>query len=198
MCKKTLRNSVSVLRENKTTWLETCEKCNIYISAIINTLQQISCCQNAELNKTSLEQNFPDVKDALLIKLTLNCERAFEKLCEKKIVLLKCKKNIQAASQRACEAVNKVCTITDEVFEWSATEPSLCDIALWIESFSFLLNQSYAEKIDIFDRLSYIFTNLEENVNYQKQTKYIQSMWNDHESILNAGDEIFKYCFQFN
>ena len=196
VCKKDISGSLLVLKDNYKLWLQTCNECNVYINSIFNSLQQISCCKKANLQNSSLEQNFPDIKKKLLVKLSLNCEHAYKKILEKKEILHHCKKKIEAASESVCNSINKVSPILN-VCLWKATEPALCDIALWMESFSALINQNYAVKVDILMRLSNLFLNMIENYDFIKETDQMKTVWNDNTKILSAADEVFKYCSAF-
>jgi len=191
--KQVICKSLVELRKICEDWLSTCNESEVHIAAIANSLQQISSCQKAKLENTPLQHKFPDIKSSLIVKLIINSERAFQKLKE---ILKKLKKyliEVEDITEKLHEAISPILSL-EELYIWSSCEPSSIDIVLWINSIHFTMNQDYAEKLDIIEQLSVMFSKLDGSVDCES-VKKIKSLWNNNRQISNLTDEMFQFCF---
>ena len=190
--KKKFSVCLSELKVVNECWQTVCADSEIHVMAIVNSLQQVSCCQRADLKRTQLNIKFPDIKSALIVKLVKNCERAFQKLEGVTTTLHKHLENVHLLSKDLHKVIEPALQL-EGIYERTATEPSMIEILLWFDSMYFIMNQSYAEKLDILEQLSFCFTNFDEKVDC-KQAIELKDMWNNNNNVANTRNELFKYC----
>ena len=174
-------------------WQSICLDSQSQFKSISNSLQQVSCCHKAKLEKSQLQLMFPDIKAALVVKLTLNCEGAFKQMEETLKIFQKCLSEVQCLSEKLLKTLNSV-SLHEDSYTWTAAEPSIADIALWIEGVGAIMNESLAKKRDILEQLSYIFLKLDENVDC-KHAADLESLWNANQKFIEITNELFAYCF---
>ena len=191
--KDILSKNLVLVKENCDQWQNICNNCEIELTAIVNSAQQISSCQKAKLENTSLQEKFPDIKNALVCKLLLHSQKAFDRLSEKVKMLQKCLSQTQEVAKKSCDIIQPH-LLEENIYVWTATQPAITDIALWINSFAAIMKQNYAEKVTLLEQLGGIFVKLDKNSNVKKVNE-ISKLWMNNQNLIDAKDEIMKYCF---
>ena len=193
--KQVVSNSLVELKKICDDWQSACNESEALISAIANSLQQVKCCKKAKLENTTLLHKYSDIKEALIVKLSINANTAFQKLEKIVIKLHKHLNDVRNITEKLHKAITSV-LLQEDAYLWTATEPSNVDVVLWITTSHFIMNESFAEKLDILEQLSFIFAKLDENIDCE-HVKKLKSLWNNNDKFLNAKNEIFSYCSNF-
>ena len=191
--KQMVKKSLILIKEEMENWNKTCDECQPLLSAIFNSVQQICCCKRAKLEETSLLNNFPDIKESLYVKLTLNSERAFTNLSDKILVLQKCCEKLRHITSELHTAMKPVMHCK-ELYEATATLPAFVDIVLWINEISFLMNTCYAEKLALREIVCNTFLNLNVDLMFKSLTS-AQQMWSKNKDLEVHFHELMQYCF---
>ena len=188
--KNVVVNCLKILKEQAVLWDTICGKSDTYLSTITNIGQQVTCCRCAKLQHTPFnETSFPDLKQKLLSKLFVDCNTALVVLRTKLSELQVCCDKINTASRRAVNTLQSNAKEPD-LYMWSATEPAISDVTLWICNASAVAKQQLAEKRTLLDAVEFDEDgqlDIDSIVNIEK-------CWKGHNELTSSFNDIFDMC----
>lgn len=188
--KKCVITCLRILKEQAGVWDAVCSKCEAYLVAIGNVTQQVKCCRRAKLHLTPVnETQFPDVKDHLLTKLYIEGNKALLVLRGKLEELQSCCDRISATSRKAVSALQANSSSPD-VYVWTATEPPISDVVLWVCNAAAVATQQLAEKRTLLDSIEF---DAEGELVVDSVTG-IDRRWKSHKKLTLLFSDIFDLC----
>lgn len=177
-----------LLDEFSKRYKSTNQGCKSNITSLENLIEQVVCCDRANLKNTELLKEFPDIKEKLKLKINIEIQKHVDKLKQnleslnESVAKLKKQSHNMRKKLAGKQCLSEICKLSSA----TATVPALTDIVIWCEDALLIADHCLNAKI-------YVLNNVDEII-AKNNPGELKEWFEYDDEFTNKVNEILFWC----
>lgn len=191
-----LQKCLKVLEKQSRIYSNADVNCTKYLDSLENLVEQLECCLKAKIESTALGKNDKDFKNKLMLKLHKGMDMPLAKLKENVLLMEESTKRLSSSLDSIENHLKRTSNKQNvvDISKWTATEPPLSEVLLWILTVKDIMQNEIMEKHHFI--LEFCESVMKVSSKDELHIKSISDRWNSHQTILPVVNEILQWCSQ--